>query len=343
LARASKLVAVAFTVVAIGVVASLLVALAAGSAAGAQKKANKPQTSTCAGGKQMYPGDDLVAAAKACPPRTTFYVHDGDHLPVGEPIPVEDGDVWEGVYSDTTRPQVKTLVSPQVFNVGNASGVTIRGIAISGGQGTDACKPTCGRGVHGGHNLTLENVRLYNNANQGAGGQHSGLLIRNSRLDHNGSPDFYLESSTASAAGVKSVNSFKVLNSYIHDNAWQGVWCDLECNTFEVRNSRLINNGKSGVMYEISSGPTVVEGNVIQGNGATAQELDRRPAGLIVSSSSNLDAYGNTFGGNVGAGFRAAQGNRGYTLTNILFHDNQLNDDSKIGCDRPGVSCKNNN
>jgi hypothetical protein len=95
--RAGKPTAVALTAAAIGVVAWLLVALAAGSAAGA--------TGTCAG-KNVYPGADLAAIAKGCGPGSTFYVNDGDY-PVGQPIPVESNDVWAGVYSDTTRPQVR--------------------------------------------------------------------------------------------------------------------------------------------------------------------------------------------------------------------------------------------
>jgi hypothetical protein len=192
--------------------------------------------------------------------------------------------------------------------------------------------------------LLLENVRLYENENQGAGGQHAGLVIRDSEIDHNGSPDFYLDATYASAAGVKSVNSFAVYDSYIHDNAWQGVWCDLECDTFEVHDSSLVNNGKSGVFYEVSTGPAVIEGNYFAGNGKIASPMNRQPAGLSVTSSENLEAYGNTFAGdNLNYGFWAIEDSREPNLLNIAFHDNIMNGDVLRNCGILGVICTNNN
>ena len=331
--RVGKLAAVAFAA-AIGVVASLLVALAAGSAASA--------TATCTG-KQIHSGDDLVALARGCGPGSTFYVNGGSYS-VAQPIPVESNDVWAGVYSDGTRPQVRGDATPQIFNAGSSNGATIRGLAISGGDGTLACRPTCGRGVHGGFNLLLQNVRVYDNDNQGVAGQHPGLVIRDSELDHNGIPEFYQDATYAGAAGVKSVNSFAVYNSYVHDNAWNGVWCDLECGRFEVHDSRIVANGKHGVFFEMSSGPAVVEGNRFARNGKRVSLMNRQAAGLSVTSSRNLNAYGNTFAGNNHtAGFRAIENSRAPDLGGISFHDNTMNGDTRRGCATTGVTCKNNN
>jgi hypothetical protein len=333
-AWASKFAATAFAVVAIGASTSLLVALAVESAAGA--------TGTCAG-KKVYPGDDLVAIAKQCGPGSVFYVNDGNYS-VDQSIAVDSNDVWAGVYSDGSRPQIRGVTTPQVFNVGSSDGATIGGLAISGADGTPACRPTCGRGVHGGMNLTLKNVRLYENANQGAGGQHTGLVIRDSEIDHNGISEFYEDPTYASAAGVKSVNSFAVYNSFIHDNAWNGVWCDLECGTLEVHDSELVRNGKSGIFYEVTSGHAVIEGNYFAGNGKIASPMYRQPAGLSVTSSQNLNAYGNTFAGNnLNYGFWAIEDSRKPDLANIAFHDNTMNNDALRGCALSGVSCKNNN
>jgi hypothetical protein len=331
LERVGKPAAAAFAAAAVGVVASLLVALAADSAAGA--------TGTCAD-KQIYPGDDLAAVAEGCGPGSTFYVNDGDYH-VDRPIVVNSDDVWSGVYSDDSRPQVRTASARNVFDAWSSNGATIRGIAASGGQGV--CKPECGRGFNGGTNLLLQNVRAYDNDNQGVGGQGPGLVIRDSELDHNGTPEYYNDPIYASAAGVKSVNSFAVYNSYIHDNAWNGVWCDLECDRFEVHDSRLVANGKSGVFYEVSAGGAVVEGNRFARNGQIGASINRPGAGLSVKSSRNLDAYGNTFAGNnINHGFRAGEDKRPPDLGNISFHDNTMNGDALRGCVITGVSCKNN-
>jgi hypothetical protein len=266
---------------------------------------------------------------------------------------VQSSDVWQGVYSDATRPEVKTTTALFVFNAEGSTGATIRGLAVSGGQGPVGCKPKCGRGVHGGSNLLLDNIRAHHNANQGVGGQGDGLVIQNSELDNNGYGSnryFYDDSGTASAAGVKTINTLKVLNSYIHDNSWNGVWCDIDCDYMEVRDSRIVRNGKSGIFYEITSGFTspisVVEGNIIQSNGDIAAPMNRQPAGLSVNSSTNLDVYGNTFGvpgdPNIEYGIWAIDDSRAFVTDNINFHDNIMNGDGLRGCDLPGVSCNNN-
>lgn len=330
--RVGKPAAVAFTVVAVAV-ASLLVALAAESAAGA--------TGTCMG-KQIHPGDDLAAIATQCGPGSTFYVNEGEYS-VDQPISVESNDVWAGIYSDTTRPQVRGGDAPQVFDAGFSNGATIRGLAISGAEGTSACRPACGRGVSGGSDLLLEDVRLYYNANQGAGGQLGGLVIRDSEIDHNGGAEFYKDPAYSTAAGVKSVNSFTVYDSYVHDNAWNGVWCDLDCGRFEVHDSRILDNGRHGVFFEVSSGPAVVEGNRFARNGRVASSIDRWGAGLAVASSRNLNAYGNTFAGNnLDYGFRALENSRVPDLGNISFHDNTMNGDALKGCATSRVTCRNN-
>lgn len=308
------------------------------------------QEQTTCSGVYVSPSEDLVAAANTNAAGTTFCIQDGTHNVTSE-IPVEAGDVFWGVYSDSTRPVVKTTTAYHVFFLTkDSSGATIQGLEVSGAVGDDSCEPACGRGIGGrGPDLTVDDVRATGNANQGIGGTGAGLLVRNSMIDNNGSLSFAQDDpdEPVSAAGIKSVNSMTVINSTIRDNYWAGVWCDIECNAFEVHDSTITGNGKAGIHYEISSGPAVVEGNTIQDNGHAlfpSTVLTRR-SGMLIISSANADVYGNTFGGNNTDAVEVANDGRLPVVSNVKVHDNALNDDPLTGCDLSGgvVSCYDNN
>jgi len=290
-------------------------------------------------GVQVSPSEGLTQTAAARSAGTTFCINDGTYY-ASSNIPVQDDDTFTGLYSDGARPEGKGVGAEHIFYTASADNVTIRGLAVSGAVGGNYCEPNCGRGIGGGgNNLLIENVRAYKNANQGAGALGSGAIVRNSQFDHNGSASFSDLAGPRSSAGLKTVASIKVYNSKFTDNYWNGFWCDVECNATEVHDSVLSSNGKAGLAYEISSGPAIFEGNVISANGHLASA--NRHVGLLIVESSNVEAYGNTFGENVEQGALFAQGDR-HPLANVSFHDNAMNGDLTKGCDLSGVSCYKN-
>ena len=328
LARASKFVAVAL--------AMAISMLAVTSLTGGVGKAGAADACV---GKHAYPGENLAAVAGKAAAGATFCIHDGTYS-VPSNIPVQDGDTFTGLYSDGSRPEVRGTGATHVFHTAGADNATIEGLAISGAVGGNYCEPNCGRGIGGGGaNLLIEDVRAYNNANQGAGGMGTGAVVRDSVFDQNGSASFSDLAGPRSSAGLKTVASIKVYNSKFVDNYWNGFWCDVECNATEVHDSVLSRNGKAGLAYEISSGPAVFEGNTIRANG----HLDsaNRHVGLLIVESSNVKAYGNTFGENVEHGALFAKGDR-HVLENVSFYDNTMNGDPRKGCDLSGVSCSGN-
>jgi hypothetical protein len=304
-------------------------------AAGAQQ--------VCAG-KDVFPSQNLANVANGTPPGTTFCVHDGTHK-ISNPILVQSNDVFMGIYSDGTRPLVTTTTAFHVFFAGTdpasaAAGATIRNLTVSGAVGDNRCQPNCGRGIGGGKNLTVDNVRATGNMNQGIGGALPGLVVRNSVADRNGSATFTPSIDTNSSAGIKSTNSLTVVNSHVHHNWWNGVWCDEECNALTVQNSRITDNGKSGIHYEISTGPTTISGNTIQRNGWNDSVPNRR-AGVLVVDSANADVHGNTFGDNFNdIGVEVVDyKDREPAVSNISIHDNTMNGDLLVGCGLPGADC----
>ena len=291
-------------------------------------------------GVQVYPADDLTQAASAHAAGTTYCINDGNYS-VASNIVVQDGDTFSGVYSDSTRPWVSTSTAGHIFHTLGADKATIRGLAISGAVHNDACEPNCGRAIGGGgEDLLVENVRAYDNENQGIGGTGNGLVVRDSTFDHNGNADSANDGGLVSAAGIKSVNSMYIYDSRFTDNYWAGVWCDIECGAFEVHDSLFSGNGKVGIDDEISSGPALIEGNIIQNNGALSTA--NRHTGLLIVDSRNVDAYGNTFGGNVEYGIEIAETNRNPGIGTVSIYGNSMRGDVLKGCTISGVTCKRN-
>lgn len=293
-------------------------------------------------GKHVYPTQNLTQVAANARAGTTFCIHDGTYN-VSVPVRVDDNDRFVGLYDDSTRPVVLTTKAHYVFDANHGTdGALIKGLKISGAVGGNYCETACGKGIYGGTHLTVDDVRLTGNANNGIGGAGIGLVVKNSEIDHNGSRSFTrLDGGPSQSAGIKSARgSLTVLNSRIHDNYWVGVWCDVDCEALTVKNSTLTGNGKAGIHDEISGGPAIISGNTIRGNGHLAP-ADRH-AGLLIMSSANVDAYNNTFGSNVGYGVEISEDARAPRLSNIKVHNNTMNGDSIKGCALSGASCYSN-
>jgi hypothetical protein len=274
-------------------------------------------------GVDVAPGGDLASAAAGAPAGTTFCLGAGTYR-TSAPIRAKNGQEFVGAGRDSTF--VTTDSAAAVFDAKGTSGVVWRNLDISGARGSAACKPSCGRGISGGARLVIENVRIHDNANAGIGGTEGGVVISNSELDHNGSPDFV----GCCAAGIKSAHGYSISNSSIHDNVGVGVWCDVSCTgiPFEVVGNAITNNQLGGVRFEISSGPAVIKGNVVQGNNRAARGGH---GGIEINSSRNAVVEGNTLGGNGGAGI-IANGNRSPGLGNVVIANNRLGGDRVSGC-----------
>ena len=304
--------------------------------------------------KHVYPSQSLPSVANSTPAGTTFCMHDGTYR-ISKPVLVQSGDNFVGIYSDGSRPVVTRNTDYRVHHIFDAGagiagheddavGATIQQLTISGAVGDDQCEPNCGRGIGGGKNLTVAQVRITGNQNQGIGGTLPGLVVRGSTIDNNGSRSFsYLDGGPSSTSGIKTVNSVTVINSNIHHNWWNGVWCDEECGAFVVQNSTLTDNGKAGISDEWSTGPADISGNTIKRNGWN-DEVTTKRAGLIIMDSTHVDAYDNTFGNNTAHGIEVGDWpGRLPNVNDVSIRDNTMNGNGIVGCSLSGVSCERNN
>jgi hypothetical protein len=306
--------------------------------------ATEAESATSCVGKQLSSSQNLAEVAAGAPAGTTFCLQQGTYN-VSTPVKIQSHDRFVGVYASFPRPSVNTNTAQKVFDANGSYGATIEGLRVEGAVADKSCQPFCGRGISGGTNLTVVDVRATENDNQGIGGTRDGLLVRDSELDNNGFGDngaYYAQDGRESAAGLKSVNSMKVVNTYVHDNAWTGVWCDLECGRFEVQGSTLIGNGRAAIHDEVSTEPAQFVNNRIQDNGH-APYVWGRYGGLLIVSSQNVEAYGNTFGNNRRYGVEIHEDSRNPVVNNVSVHDNLLSGDILAGCGLSGVGCITNN
>ena len=277
-------------------------------------------------------GSSLQSAIDAAPAGAKLCIRRGTYR-VAAPIVPKDGQTLAG--AGRRRTSITTASAPTVIDAKATSGVTIKRLVVSGAAGSEACAPACGRGIAAGANTVIDRVRAHDNAITGIGGSEGGLLVTNSELDHNGSAQFI----GCCASGIKTGTAFTIVNSYVHNNAGVGIWCDMGCqgSAFRVFGNVVVDNSMGGVRYEISSVPAVIQGNRVQGNNVSGAGGH---GGIEINSSRNVVVESNTLGGNVGPGV-VANGNRSPGVANVDVVNNVLRGDEVTGCG-DGVSCVGN-
>jgi hypothetical protein len=281
----------------------------------------------------------VVAGA---PAGTTFCIQSGTFSIGGSAVQPKDNDKLIGVPviegSDGSISAASKIVGngAAIIDVGNAKGVTLKYLDVSGGKGTSACRPQCGRGISQGDSLSVSYTRVHDNMNAGIGGGGAGALLTHVELDHNGSSTF----TGCCAGGVKSSQAYTIDSSYIHDNIGNGVWQDVCGGNFVVTNNTISSNTKSGVRYEHNqncSGSATIKSNIVKNNNSSG---DGGAAGVTINSAPGAIVSFNIFGGNQNAGVSVG-GSRGPT-TGTSIHDSTMNKDALKGCTLSGVSCQNN-
>jgi Right handed beta helix region len=217
--------------------------------------------------------------------------------------------------------------------------------------------PECGKAfVLAGSSLTLRSVDCHHNGgNCIAGGGSHNLTVHRLNCWRNGNA-YSMTSSFRYAACIKRAaayevgNSTTVTNSYIHDNAWTGIWCDhCKHGLFEIENSRIIHNGGNGIQWEMSGGwsaddQAIIHNNVIRRN--NYRERDSWRGGIGISSANDILVVSNTFGRNRVAGvnivFDDGRNPPQPDSRGVEIRDNAMNGDATAGCLLDGVTCDGN-
>lgn len=304
--------------------------------------AQSATAASCSGVQVSASSNSLQSAIDSHDSSTTFCLGTGT-FNISSTIKPKSGDVFIGTGATRDSATITTSSAQIIFAA--ASNNIFRRVAVAGA--VNACPGSnCGAtgdGINGGSNLTLDDVHLYNNGRSGISGSGDGLLVTNSEVDHNGA-----QTGDGVSSGIKSVHTLTVTNSYIHDNRNSGIWCDISCGSYNVTGNTVTHQSGSGIFMEISQGQAVLANNVVKNNNTS---LGHVRGGILVTSSMNVQIYGNRLSGNHSFGIGARSDHRagscgtpdarcGYALSNISVHNNNLGGDSMRGCALRGVKCK---
>ncbi|HWC07269.1 MAG TPA: right-handed parallel beta-helix repeat-containing protein [Gemmatimonadota bacterium] len=304
----------------------------------------------------ILPGEDIQAVVDDHPEGTLFLIRAGRHVGqsirpkdgmsfVGEPGAILDGagekryafDGGDGPDDVSIRGLVIERYAPPPQDGAvmakdterwvvenneiryNTADVLHKGCRLGGGCG--------GMGIKIGDGMVVRGNSLHHNDEYGVGGNGDGVLIEGNEIAFNNYRGAVRVGFGAGGTKFVRTHELVVRNNYVHDNQGNGIWMDIENVDALVEDNRVENNSGNGIMYEISYG-AVIRNNYVAGNGF-ANPRWLYGAGIFVSSSSDVEIYGNRVENNA-RGITAVIQNRGigslgrYEVRNLFVHDNDI-------------------
>ena len=282
-------------------------------------------------GVPLPPGQRIDRVVDRHDPGMTFCLSAGTYR-VPASIEPKDGHSLIGAGMDSTF--LEGTGATIIIDADGAANVAVSHMDISGARGSDRCKPQCGTGFFGGTNSIIDSVRFHDNRNHGIGGSNR-LLVRNSLLDHNGSPEFL----GCCAGGIKGGSGFTIVDSRVFSNTGVGIWCDAGCTGgLTASGNNVYDNTRDGIRYEVSSAGAIIDGNTVQNNNTSGSVGGH--GGITNVASQNATIMDNVLGGNKHGGIVIVDSRRGDSEDVVVKH-NELNGDDVKGCSRD-VVCRDN-
>jgi parallel beta-helix repeat protein len=161
------------------------------------------------------------------------------------------------------------------------------------------------------------------------GAPRRNLLVESNQIAHNGWYAGY-DPGWESGGGkwTTGVNNLRIRNNYIHANRGPGVWLDTNNIHVTIDGNRIEDNTDNGIAYEASY-DAVISNNTIRRNGFRSGGPWMEGAGILNTSSANVEVYGNVVEGNYD-GIGAEDRRRGIgpygprEVINFYVHDNLI-------------------
>jgi hypothetical protein len=322
--------------------------------------------SSCTG-LTVAPGPGLKAAMDGAPAGTTFCLQPGTYT-VAATINTQDGDKVLGAGRDATfidgagLPPSSGIIFRLTgqntfadFDISGAPTPPVGGTPCVNQQGvTDAT--WCGQAFRDyGASHTFTNIDCHDNGGNCIGGAAS-LTISGLDCWNNGNA-YSSTSSFKYAACIKQAaaynlgnNNVTITGSSIHDNIWDGLWCDFcKYGDWDIHGNTISNNGGEGIQWEMSGGWTAYDSahvydNVFHGNNYASGQSFR--GGVHVSTANDIVIENNTFGQNTGSAvgiiYTASRNPPQPDSRGVIVQTNTLNGDVLTGCGLAGVVCSGN-
>jgi parallel beta-helix repeat protein len=260
---------------------------------------------------------------------------------------------------DPTGKKVEISVKPYAFQ-GPASGVTISGLIVEkyasptgrgaiGGYGSgpnwvvrdSEIRHNHGGGIRTGNGMRVLRNHVHHQGQIGILGPGDNLLVEGNEIAWNNT-DGFTDGKGSETGGAKlaRTNGLIVRGNFSHHNHGAGLHTDLDNINTLYENNRVEDNDWRGIFHEVSYKATI-RNNICRRNGlrmAPGPKFSVDGAGILISTSRDVEVYGNTVEGNR-AGIGGLQTNRGsgkyghYDLANLYVHDNTV----RLGNGRTGV------
>jgi parallel beta-helix repeat protein len=185
-----------------------------------------------------------------------------------------------------------------------------------------------GVGIKVGMNARVTGNNVHHNGQLGVGAIGSGAVFDGNEIANNGELLFQTDWERGGTKFSGTTN-IQLLNNYVHHNRGPGLWADVNARNVLFANNTVVGNTNAGIYYEISY-DAVIRDNYVEGNGFGFDPW-LWGGGIVISSSPNVEIYGNTIVNN-GDGIGAVEQNRSgdparygtLMIQNLYVHDNTV-------------------
>jgi len=248
------------------------------------------------------------------------------------------------LFDDPAGRKVEMSVIPYAF-YGSARQVTLRGLVLEkyanpaqrgaiGAEGTgpdwllvgNEVRLVHGTGIKAGPGSRVIDNYLHHNGQLGLSGSGDGILVEGNELSYNNVGGFNPYWGGGGAKFV-STTDLQVIGNYAHHNLGPGLWTDIDNIGTLYEGNLVVANLHAGIKHEISYDAQIVD-NWVEANGY-GNPNSIAGAGIFVSSSPNVEIWGNTVLDNR-HGIGALSRDRGvgkygpYELRGLYVHDNEV-------------------
>ena len=306
----------------------------------------------------LTPGQSIQAAVDANPTGTQFLLKAGTYH--GQHVVPKSGDTFTGEAGAILDGDGSTQYAFDKSD-SHPSNVTIQGLIIqnynpdlqlgailAGAHGASdgasgwvvqncEIRYNSTAGIRLGTEMKVLNNKIHHNGQIGIVGIGDNVLVEGNEISYNNYNKTYDYGFEAGGTKFVKTNNLIVRNNFSHHNYGPGLWTDIDNYNTLYEGNRVEDNADAGIFHEISYKATI-RNNTVQRNGFVSVAW-LYGAGIFVSSSRDVEVYGNTVTDNAN-GITAVQQSRGsgsmgdHITQNVYVHDNNV----KMSSGRTGMA-----
>ena len=277
-----------------------------------------------------------VASRSAVGPTTWHFDYGADRIYIGQDPAgktIETSVTKGAFYGDRPNVTVSGLVVEKYANPAQHGAIDNRSNNSDDGADNwliigNEVRWNHGTGIKVGKNARVQDNYVHNNGQLGVGAVGDGAVFDGNEVAYNGAARYEVdwERGGTKFAGTQNI---QLINNNVHHNNGPGLWADISARNMLFANNTIVGNAKAGIYYEISY-DAVIRDNYIEGNGFGFDPW-LWGGGIVISSSPNVEIYGNTVVNNAD-GIGAVEQNRSndpapfgpLRIENLYVHHNTV-------------------